>query len=50
MFVALALKDYTKIGKMVAKGLTEHQDIIQVFNHEAVKKIEKCLIHQTQKT
>ena len=31
------------MGKMVAKWLTEHQDIIQLYNHEAVKKVEKGL-------
>ena len=35
-----------EMGKMVAKQLTEHQDIIQVYNHEAVEKVEKHLIHQ----
>ena len=35
------LEDYAEIGKMVAKWLTEHQDIIQVYNHEAVKKAKK---------
>ena len=35
---------------MVAKQLTEHQDIIKVYHHEAVKKVEKCLIHQMQES
>ena len=35
---------------MVAKQLTEHQDIIQVYDHEAVKKVKKGLIHQMLKT
>ena len=39
------LDDYTEMGKMVAKWLTEHQDIIQVYNHKAVKKVEKGMIH-----
>ena len=37
------------MGKIVAKQLTEHQDIIQVYDHKAVKKVEKHLIHQTLK-
>ena len=37
------------MGKMVTKQLTEYQDIIQVDSHEVVKKVEKCLIHQTLK-
>ena len=28
MFITKMLEDYTEIGKMVAKQLTEHQDII----------------------
>ena len=47
MFVMKVLEDYTEMGKMVTKQLTEHQDIIQVYNHKAVKKIEKGPIHQT---
>ena len=43
------LEHYTEMGKMVAKQLTEHQDIIQVYDHEAVKKIKKRLIHETLK-
>ena len=35
------LEDYMEMGKMVAKQLTEHQDIIQVYDHEVVKKAEK---------
>ena len=37
------------MGKIVTKKLTEQQDIIQVYNHEAVKKVKKELIHQTLK-
>ena len=39
-----------KIGRMVAKQLTEYHDIIQVYNHKAAEKVEKCLIHQTLKS
>ena len=39
-----ALEDYAEIGKIVAKQLAEHQDIIQVYNHEAVEKVKKHLI------
>ena len=39
-----------EMGKMVAKRLTEHQDIIQVYDYKAVEKVEKCLIHQTLKS
>ena len=49
-FVMKTLEDYAKMGKMVTKQLTEHQDIIQVYNHKAVEKVEKCLIHQTLKS
>ena len=28
MFITKALEDYTEMGKMVSKQLTEHQDII----------------------
>ena len=45
-----ALEDYMEISKMVAKQLTKHQDIIQVYNHKAVKRVKKCLIHQTPKS
>ena len=45
MFVTKALDDYTDIGKMVCKQLNENQDIIQVYDHEAVKKVKKGLIH-----
>ena len=38
------------MGKIFAKQLTEHQDIIQVYDHEVVKKVEKCLTHQTLKS
>ena len=41
------LEDYTEMGKMVTKWLTEHQDIIQVYDHKVVKKVKKRLIHQT---
>ena len=44
-FVMKVLEDYTEMGKIVAKWLTEHQDIIQVYNHKVVKKVEKRLIH-----
>ena len=44
------LEDYTEMGKMVAKQLTEHQNIIQVYDHEVVEKVEKCLIHQMLKS
>ena len=43
------LEDYAEIGKMVTKQLTEHQDIIQVYNHEAIKKVKKSLNHQMLK-
>ena len=39
MFVTKALEDYAEMDKMVAKWLTKHQDIIQVYDHEAVKKV-----------
>ena len=39
-FAMKVLEDYAEMGKMVTKQLTEHQDIIQVYNHEAVKKVE----------
>ena len=35
---------------MAAKRLTEYQDIIQVYDHEAVEKVKKRLIHQTLKS
>ena len=35
---------------MVTKQLTEHQDIIQVYYHEVVKKVEKHLIYQMLKS
>ena len=38
-----------EMGKMVAKWLTERQDIIQIYDHEMVKKFEKLLIHQMLK-
>ena len=41
------LEDYTEMGKIVAKWLTEHQDIIRVYDHKVAKKVEKRLIHQT---
>ena len=41
-----ALEDYVEMGKMVVMQLTKHQDIIQVYDHKAVEKIEKRLIHQ----
>ena len=31
------LEDYTDMGKIVANQLTEHQDIIQVYDHEGRK-------------
>ena len=37
------------MGKMITKQLTEHQDIIQVYDHEVVKKVEKRLIYQMLK-
>ena len=40
-----ALEDYVEMSKMVTKWLTEPQDIIQVYDHEAVEKVKKCLIH-----
>ena len=48
-FVMKVLEDYVEMGKMVAKQLTEHQDIIQVYDHKAVKKVKKNLIHQMLK-
>ena len=33
------------MGKMVARQFTENQDIIQVDDHEAVKKVKKYLMH-----
>ena len=38
------------MGKIVTTQLTEHQDIIQVYNHEVVKKVETRLIHQMLKS
>ena len=49
-FVTKALEGYTEMGRMVAKQLTEHPDIIQVYDYKAVKKVEKCLVHQTLKS
>ena len=49
-FVTKMLEDYMEMGKMVAKQLTEHQDIIQVYNHEVVKNVKKGLIHQMLKS
>ena len=49
MFVMKVLEDYAEMGKMVTKWLTEHQDIILVYDHEVVKKVEKRLIHHTLK-
>ena len=43
--VRKVLEDYTEMGKMVTKWLTEHQDIIQVYNYKMVEKVEKHLIH-----
>ena len=40
-FGTKVLEDFMKMGKMVAKQLTEHQDIIQVYNHEVVEKVKK---------
>ena len=37
------------MGKMVAKQLTKHQDIIQVYDHEVVEEVEEHLIHQILK-
>ena len=48
-FVMKVLEDYMEMGKMVAKQLTEHQDIIQVSDHEAVNEVTKCLIDQMLK-
>ena len=39
------LEDSSDIGKMIAKWLAEHQDIIQVYKHEVVEKVEKHQIH-----
>ena len=41
MFVMKALEDYLEMGKMVTKRLTEHQDIIQVYDYKMVKKAGK---------
>ena len=49
MFVTKALEEYVEMGKMVTKQLTEHQDIIQVYDQEVVDKVENCLIHQILK-
>ena len=38
------------MGKMVAKQLTEHQDIIQVYDHKTVEKVKKRLVYQTLKS
>ena len=50
MFVTKVLEDYTEMDKIAAKWLTEHQDIIQIYDHKVVKKVEKHLIHQTLKS
>ena len=51
MFITKALEDYMEIGNMGnTKQLAEHQDIIQVYDHEVVEKAKKCLIHQMQKS
>ena len=44
-----ALEDYAVMGKLVTKQLTEHHDIIQIYDHKAVEKVEKYLIHHTLK-
>ena len=44
------LEDYTEMGKMVAKQLTEHQDIIQIYDCKVVQKVEKYLIHRKLKS
>ena len=49
-FIMKALEDYTEMGKMVTKRLTKHQEIIQVYEYEEVKKVEKHLIHQMLKS
>ena len=49
-FVKKALEDYIEIGKIVAKQLIGHQDTIQIYDYEAVEKVEKRLIHQTLKS
>ena len=49
-FVTKVLEDYMEISKMVAKWLTEHQDIKQVYDHEVVWKVKKRLIHQRLKS
>ena len=41
IFVTKVLEDYTKMVKMIVKQLAEYQDIIQVYDHEAVEKVEK---------
>ena len=42
-FVTKVLENYTEMGKMGAKQYTEYQDIIQVYDHKAVEKVEKGL-------
>ena len=37
------------MGKMVTKQLTEHQDIIQIYDQEVAKKVENRLVHQMLK-
>ena len=49
-FATKVLEDYMEMGKMIAKWLTNHQDIIQVYNHEVVKKFKKGLIYQMLKS
>ena len=34
-----------EMGKMVAKQLTEHQDIFKVYDRKSSKKVKKHLIH-----
>ena len=41
MFVIKVLENYVEMGKMVTKQLTEHQGVIQVYNHKVVKKVKK---------
>ena len=48
-FIIKVLEDYVMMGKMVAKQLTKHQDIIQVYDHEVVEEVEEHLIHQMLK-
>ena len=44
------LEDYMEMGKMITKRLNEHQDIIQLYDHKAVKKDEKRLVHYMLKS